>query len=60
MSYVTTQFHNLKARFVFDIRAVTISVWKNPRKWLKLDFYAWWNWQIGPIEFFYHRREKTK
>ena len=55
MGYVTTQFHNLKARFVFDIRSLSISVWKSPRQWLKFNFYNWLHWQIGAIEIMWHR-----
>ena len=55
MGYVTTQFHNLKARFVFDIRSLTISIWKSPRQWLKFNFYNWLHWQIGAVEIMWHR-----
>lgn len=55
MGYVTTQFHNLKARFVFDIRSLTISIWKSPRQWLKINFYNWLHWQIGAVEIVWHR-----
>ena len=63
MGYVTTQFHNLKARFVFDIRSLTISIWKSPRQWLKFNFYNWLHWQIGAVEIMWHRlrsRRPTK
>jgi len=54
MSYVTTQFHNLKARFVFDIRSLSVSIWKSPRQWLKFNFYNWLHWQIGAVEIMWH------
>lgn len=55
MGYVTTQFHNLKARFVFDIRSLSVSIWKSPRQWLKFNFYNWLHWQIGAVEIMWHR-----
>jgi hypothetical protein len=55
MGYVTTQFHNLKARFVFDIRSLSVSIWKSPRQWLKFNFYNWLHMQIGAVEIMWHR-----
>ena len=55
MGYVTTQYHNLKARFVFDIRSLSVSIWKSPRQWLKFNFYNWLHWQIGAVEIMWHR-----
>ena len=55
MGYVTTQYHNLKERFVFDIRSLSVSIWKSPRQWLKFNFYNWLHWQIGAVEIMWHR-----
>ena len=55
MGYVTTPYHNLKARFVFDIRSLSVSIWKSPRQWLKFNFYNWLHWQIGAVEIMWHR-----
>lgn len=55
MGYTTTQYHNQKERFIFDIRSLTISIWKSPRQWLRFNFYNWFHWQIGAVEIMWHR-----
>lgn len=55
MRYTTIQFFNQSSRLIFDIYAVTISVWKKLKFW---DFYwrdiTWF--QFGPFEFMYHAK----
>jgi hypothetical protein len=52
--YRVIDFHNQADCLVFDIRSVTIRLWKNPRKWFTFRFNSFRWWKFGAISFALH------